>query len=69
MVRGDYCDFPYENIGFDTPYVEGGVLMCFMFFPPGRSSDFYPVFPGGHWPPTLGLSSAHVVTLNGGVLA
>ena len=28
MVFDDYYDFPYENIGFDTPYDEGGVLMC-----------------------------------------
>ena len=30
MVFDDYYDFPYENIGFDTPYDEGGVLMCFI---------------------------------------
>ena len=30
MVFSDYCEFPYENIGFDTPCLVGGVLMCFL---------------------------------------
>ena len=30
MVINTYGDFPYENIGFDTPSLVGGVLMCFI---------------------------------------
>ena len=29
-VFSDVCDFPCENIGFDTPSLEGGALMCFI---------------------------------------
>ena len=36
-VFSDYCDVPYENIGFDTPYVESGVLVCFIMKEPNRS--------------------------------
>ena len=27
---GEFCDYPYENIGFDTPWVEGGALVYFI---------------------------------------
>ena len=26
----EFCDCPYENIGFDTPWVEGGALVYFI---------------------------------------
>ena len=41
MVFDEYCDFPYENIGFDTPYDEGGVLMCFMIKEQNRNCHIY----------------------------
>ena len=28
-VWGECCDFPYENIGFDTPCSEGGILVSY----------------------------------------
>ena len=34
---GDYCDFPRESIGFCAPFVEGGVLVCFMKKEPNRN--------------------------------
>ena len=29
-VFSDECDLPYEDIGFDTPSLVGGVFMCFI---------------------------------------
>ena len=41
MVLGDDYDFPYENIGFDTPCDEGGVLMCFTIKEQSRNCHMY----------------------------
>ena len=41
QVFCDDCDVPYEAILFFTPYVEGGVLMCFISKEQNRNCHIY----------------------------
>ena len=41
MVFGECCDYPYENIGFDTPSFEGGALVYFITKEQNRKCHIY----------------------------